>query len=55
MISITFGLGASGTREFFPESDFSVILEDEEVISLLEDDTLNAEVSEDSIIMEVVE
>lgn len=54
MISITFGLGASGTNEFFPESDFSIILEDEGILAILEDDLMSIEVIEDNIIMEVI-
>lgn len=53
MISITFGLGASGTTEFFPESDFSVILEDEAILASIEIGEILMLVEEENITMEI--
>lgn len=54
MISITFGLGGTvGEGGFFPESDFSVILEDEAILASVEADSITLEVIEENITMEI--
>lgn len=54
MISITFGLGGSvGEGGFFPESDFSVILEDEAILASVEDEAILTLIEEENIIMEI--
>jgi len=49
MISITFGMGAQGTSEFFPESDFSILMEEDSIVGILEDTSVLIELSEDNI------
>lgn len=53
MISITFGLGQAGTTEFFPESEFSVLLEDESISVFVEEAEVLAVLEEDNITIQV--
>ena len=56
MISITFGLGFSGSGggvEFYPESEFSVVLEDDIVITFNQEETILAEVVEDTLLIRI--
>ena len=55
MISITFGLGTiAGSGGFFPESDFTVELNEDTVSLSVESDNLLLVLEEDNITLEVV-
>ena len=53
MISITFGLGNMSGGGFFPESDFSISLQEDEISVNAESPSLTLVVEEDIITMEV--
>ena len=49
MISITFGLGEQGTTEFFPDTEFLVVLEEDTVSVQVEAEPISVHVIEDSV------
>lgn len=48
MISMLFGLGDRSPK-YFPEDDFSVVLDEDNIIAIVSDDSMSCIITEDKI------